>query len=348
MSRFRVLLSQKVRPWGFGLLSAASLAMLVSGEVYDGYSRDVLINLGTSLLVVALTYAIFDPVFQEFRRSRVIEQPFFDDVRFSRNVQNASSTVRIMDTGNHILEGRQRDRFLEAIRTAAEHGVRIEILLLDPDAKATEQRAEEIRPVDVRGVIVENLRFLYCCRAGMSVAHAENLAVRTYDALPALQLHQWDGRALISFYPVGQRASASPHLEINIDSSLGQFAESRFHELWQHGNTTVLEDWWTTPLVFCRDGEPVAKRAVRYVRMHEAIFIDGGRIADLLVDFGRDHITASGSMGVRPFESDCTYSMSRLSSESEMNGVVTAEFLRKYGDGGAESTPPMLLALEPI
>jgi hypothetical protein len=346
MNRLRRMIQPyRMRPWGFGLFSAAALAVLASARTHDGYPRDVMVNLGTSLVVVALTYAIFDPVFQELRKARVSEQPYFDDVRFSRDVQNAASVVRIMDTGNHILEGRQRDRFLESLRTAAERGVRIEILLLDPDAKATEQRAEEISPVDVRRVIVENLRFLYTCKAGMTDAHADNLVVRTYDALPALQLHQWDHRALISFYPVGQRASSSPHLEINVDSSLGQFAESRFQELWLHGNTTTLEQWWTTLLAFCRDGEPVAKRAVRYVRVNEAIYIDGGRIADLLVDFGRDHITATGSVGVRPFDADCTCVMSRLPAHSALYESVVTEFQRKYGGDSADS---MILALEPI
>ncbi|BEL07892.1 hypothetical protein Q0Z83_060830 [Actinoplanes sichuanensis] len=286
-------------------------------------------------------------VIQELRNARVSEQPFFDDIRFSRNVEYAASVVRIMDTGNHILEGRQRDRFLEALRIAAGRGVRIQILLLDPDAKATEQRAEEITPVDVRRVIVENLRYLHHCRDAMIPTHADNLMVKTYDALPAFQLHQWDDRALISFYPVGTRASASPHLEINVGSSLGQFAERRFHELWHNEITTTLDQWWMTELSFCRDGAWIASREVRYVEHRGDSYIDGSHIADLLIDFGREHITAEGRPGRRPCDVACGYTLTRLQSDVDHYDQIIAEFTQKYGETDRRhSAEPVILRLE--
>jgi hypothetical protein len=305
--------------------------MLATARAEQDYARDLLVNLGTSLLIVALTYAIFDPVFQELRRSRVSEQPFFDDVRFSRNVAQSTTAVRIMDTGNHILEGRQRDRFLEALAVAIGRGAQVEILLLDPAAKATDQRAEEIPSVDVRTVIVENLRYLHACRSGMSDTHAENLKVRTYDALPAIQLYQWDNRALISFYPIGQRASEAPHLEVDVGSSIGQFASSRFRELWTHDSTMSLDEWWTTRMTFCRDGTLVAERDVRYVEVDDTTYIDGNQIADLLIDFGRDHITARGKAGIRPIGSAEDWWMHRLTGDNGVTVRVIREFDRKYG-----------------
>jgi hypothetical protein len=348
-NRLKFALSRKTRSWGFGLLAAAAISMLVFAGSAEGYRQDLMVNLGTSLLIVALTYAIFDPVFQELRRSRVSEQPFFDEVRFSRNVTATTTAVRIMDTGNHILEGRQRDRFLEALRVAASRGTQIEILLLDPGAKATDQRAEEIPAVDVRAVIVENLRYLHVCRSSMIEDHAENIKVKMYDALPAIQLYQWGSRALISFYPIGQRASESPHLEVDVESSIGQFAAGRFQELWNHESTTLLDQWWTTQVSFCRDGEHVAQREVRYAEMSDRIYIDGNQIADLLIDFGRDHVTAKGTAGVRPFEQDGDYWMFRLSENSELYGRVIREFDRKYGvTTGRGAADLVILCLEPV
>jgi hypothetical protein len=270
-------------------------------------------------------------------------------VRFSRNVTATTTVVRIMDTGNHILEGRQRDRFLEALRVAAGRGTQIEILLLDPGAKATDQRSEEIPAVDVRAVIVENLRYLHACRSSMLDEHAENIKVKTYDALPAIQLYQWGNRALISFYPVGQRASESPHLEVDVESSIGQFAAGRFRELWKHESTTSLDEWWTTQVSFCRDGVPVAQREVRYAEMSDRVYIDGNQIADLLIDFGRDHVTAKGAAGVRPFERDCDYWMFRLSENSDLYDRVIREFDRKYGvTTGRGAADLVILCLEAV
>jgi hypothetical protein len=75
--------------------------------------------------------------------------------------------------------------------------------LLVPDSAAARQRAEEIYPVDVRGVIVDNLRYLHLFANALPAPLRSLFDVRIYDASPSVQIFRWDDRALISFFRSG-------------------------------------------------------------------------------------------------------------------------------------------------
>jgi hypothetical protein len=272
-------------------LLTISAGMLVVGGVVSGYIRDLLVNVGASVVIVALSYAIFDPVFQEIRRSPVQEQPTFDDEKFSRNVANAKREVTIMDTCNHMLEGGDsRDIFLEALKRAVRRHVIVRILLLDPDSSAVKQRSEEISPVNVRHVTMENLRYLESCRRQLPPSQQDRIQVRIYDALPAIQLFQHDFTALVSFFPVGKRASKSSHLEIDIDTPLGHFVKSRFDEVWDLPSSRTMQSWMQIRLEAWSGGHPLGVYEVQYIELHERRYVNADSIKGLLISHGSPHV----------------------------------------------------------
>jgi hypothetical protein len=69
-----------------------------------------------------------------------------------------------------LLDDHYEQRFLAACNAALRGGVKIEILLLDPDCRAAEQRAEELRDstTRIRELIRENLLALHRFRSGLS------------------------------------------------------------------------------------------------------------------------------------------------------------------------------------
>jgi hypothetical protein len=266
-------------------------ALLLGWAFYSaGFTRDVLVNIGASIVIVALSYAIFDPLFQELHRSRVEEHASFDPDTFSRHVHDADDMVAMMDTGNHILEGAYRGRFLAALRQALRNGARVRILLLDPDSAAATQRAEEIRPVDVRRVIIDNLRYLNEFANGLAERERGRFHVRIYDASPSIQMFRWDDRALISFFPIGVRASAAPHLEVQLNSPLGDFVQSRFDELWHHPSTRELGGYVAVPVTVLLGDRALLRCAVHFVRLGDAYVIDGTPMVDQLTDHGTGNL----------------------------------------------------------
>ncbi|MGC5022300.1 hypothetical protein [Micromonospora sp. DT47] len=274
------------RAAGFLGLLAVSAGLLTWGRVVTGYNQELLLNIGASIVIVAFSYAIVDPLFEEVRRSRVEEHPSFDDAEFSAHVAAAGSTVSIMDIGSHLLEGAGRDRFLRALRTALGNGVLVRVLLLDPDSAAASQRAEEIRPVNVREVIADNLRRLNEFAESLDAEARARLQVRIYDASPTVHMFQWDDKALISFFPVGVRASAAPHLEVFMASPLGEFVESRFDELWRHPSTRRLDEYVCLPVSLRHDGVVLRSCAVHFVAVADGWCIDGSPMVDQLTDHG--------------------------------------------------------------
>ncbi|PWU48224.1 hypothetical protein DLE60_34490 [Micromonospora globispora] len=319
------------RAAGFLGLLAVSAALLAWGRVVTGYNQELLLNIGASIVIVAFSYAIVDPLFEELRRSRVEEHPHFDDEEFSAHVAAASSTVSIMDIGSHLLEGPGRDRFLRALRTALGNGVLVRVLLLDPDSAAASQRAEEIRPVNVREVIVDNLRRLNEFAESLDAETRARLQVRIYDASPTVHMFRWDDKALISFFPVGVRASAAPHLEVFMGSPLGEFVESRFDELWGHPSTRRLDEYICLPMALRYDGVVLRSCLVHFVVLPDGWCIDGSPIVDQLTDHGTGPLEVELS---RPLVVDgwsgTRFRLARVDGDAQ-RARVFALFDVKYG-----------------
>jgi hypothetical protein len=282
---------------------------------------------------VALSYAIFDPLFEELRRSRVEEHPMFDHAEFSSHAASATDLVAVMDTGNHMLEGASRQRFLVALRSALGNGAVVRILLLDPDSAAAAQRTEEIAPVDVGRVIRDNLRHLHAFAATCDPGARQRFQVRIYDASPSIQMFRWDDKALISFFPIGIRASAAPHLEVYLASPLGEFVQSRFDELWRHTSTRDLADYLTIRVAVSHDDAVLRDCDVPFVRWGDCCFVDGAPMIDQLADHGSAGLEI---LAARPLAVDgrlgTAFRFARVDANSDPDRArVLALFDEKYG-----------------
>ncbi len=335
---------------GIAVLLVLSAVLLVWARLSAGFNRDLLINVGASVVIVALSYAIFDPLFEELRRSRVEEHAMFDHDEFSRHVSTASDLVAVMDTGNHMLEGSSRGRFLAALRKALHNGAKVRILLLDPDSAAASQRAEEIRPVDVGRVIIDNLRHLNDFADSLDDRTRQRFQVRIYDASPSIQIFRWDDKALISFFPIGVRASASPHLEVYLSSPLGEFVQSRFDDLWRHPSTRDLTDYVTVPVTVYHDQVPLRSCAVHFVRLGEACFVDGAPMVDQLTDHGTGPLQLITAHPVQLDGRTATaFRLARVDSDTVPDRAsVLALFDRKYGPRQFDGPGRLRLALRLI
>lgn len=328
--RRRITRRMKQRAVTLILLAVSALVLLFAWTV-GGYLRDVLVNVGAGGVILAVSYAIFDPIFQEIRQGRVREQPTFDEENFSLNVAKAKREVTIMDTCNHMLEGNSRDVFLEALKCAVQRHVIVKILLLDPDSSAVKQRSEEISPVNVRKVTMENLRYLESCRQQLAASQQDRIQVRIYDALPAIQLFQHDFRALVSFFPVGKRASASSHLEIDIETPLGQFVRSRFNEIWNLPSNRTIQTWMQLRLEARSGGHHLGVHEVQYIELRDKLYINADPIKGLLIEYGRLRV-AFTSNEQNGYHENANLLTSRIHDSSLPTLTeLLAEFDMKYG-----------------
>jgi hypothetical protein len=257
----------------------------------------------------------------------------FDHDDFNRHVSTATDLVAVMDTGNHLLEGGSRRGFLVALRKALQNGAKVRILLLDPDSAAASQRAEEIRPVDVRRVIIDNLRHLNDFADSLDDRQRQSFQVRIYDASPSIQIFRWDDKALISFFPIGVRASASPHLEVYLASPLGEFVQGRFDDLWRHPSTRDLTEYVAVPVTVYHRTVPLRSCTVHFVRLDDACFIDGAPMVDQLTDHGTGRLEVVTQYPVVLDGRTATaFRLARVDVETVPDRAsVLAMFDRKYG-----------------
>jgi hypothetical protein len=322
--------------------------MLVWAWRTTGFASDLLLNLGSSVVLAAVSYVVFDPLFDEARKARVQEHTSFDQQSFIEVLRRTSRRVRILDTWTILLEPRHREETLRAIRAALEQGAQVQVLLLDPDCMAAQQRSEELEKqrVDVPGQIRENLRHLYGFRQALDDRLRSRLQVHVYDASPSIQLYQWDGQALISFFPIGKVSFNVEQLEVDMASPWGEFVHARFEELWQHPQATLtLEDYWATTVVLQHADSDMARNQLPYV------VIDGWHY----IDCHTFHLTrdAVGALRVRArLPRQAAGPTPEVFTLAEVGGgdgrplsVVRQGFDDKYGAGPDRAAERMVLRL---
>jgi hypothetical protein len=321
------------------LLGAAGAALLVIGKDTTGYGQDILVNVGASLVMVALSFVVFDPVFEDLRKNAVEEHRTLDHDQLIVHIAAAQTEVDILETWTGLLEESHRDRFLGAVQAALQQGVDVRVLLLDPDSAAAEQRAEELHHAQVPLLIMDNLRYLYRLRRDLDARLARQLQVRVYDASPSVQLYRWDDKALISFFPVGVRAYDARQIEAYMDSPLGQFMESRFDELWSSTTTRTIDDFMALAVTVRLGDAALATSEAHFVRLGDDCFVDGRSLLDHLADHGAHQLRVATA---RPLEvgewRGSSFGMVRLDHRDRpLRAAVVQLFDAKYGPGHERS-----------
>ncbi|PWR11706.1 hypothetical protein DKT68_05095 [Micromonospora acroterricola] len=319
---------------GGTLLGVAAL-MLLAAWRSTGFLSDLLLNLGASVVLAAISYVIFDPLFEEARKARVQEHLSFDQQAFVARLHRAGRRVRILDTWTILLEQRHREETLGAVRAALTNGSQVQLLLLDPDCTAAQQRSEELerQRVDVPRQICTNLRHLAAFSDTLDPRLRHRLQVRLYDASPSIQLYQWDGRALISFFPIGKLSFNVPQLEVDMDSPWGGFVHARFEELWEHEQATLdLERYWSVTVTLRHDDSDVVEVQVPYVT------VDGQHYVDCHAFRLARPLTVRAVLPPRaPGAAPGVFALAELADgDRTPAATVVRHFDQKYGPGGGD------------
>ncbi|WP_028938329.1 hypothetical protein [Pseudonocardia spinosispora] len=225
----------------------------------DQYAGNLLLNIGASFVGAVVTYALVNPLMarQELRAEKIFDN--FNHNRVIEHIHDAKHTVRIFETGIALLDDLYLERFLDACNQALACKVKIEILLLDPDCRAAEQRADELRhsTTRIRELIRQNLLALHRYRSRLDEERRQRLEVRVYATAPVAAYYRWDGRALISFFPTNRSSENTSQYETSAESSFAQFVEQRFEESWAAPNTYSLERYFAMPIIIRRlDDDP--------------------------------------------------------------------------------------------
>ena len=328
----------RVHPvWAAIAVTLLAAALLIMARLVDGFNRDLLINLGASLAFVPPTYLIFGPIFERLRQTAAAIEVHLalDANRLITYIEHSHSSVQILETWTGLLEDAYRGPFLNALQIALDRRVDVQILLLDPVSPAAEQRAEELNDERVPVLIAENLRHLHQFRSLLNEVSRESLEIRVYDASPSVQLYRWDDKAFVSFFPIGKRAYDTRQIETYLANPLGEFAESRFDELWSATTTCSLEDYLALSLCIYYSAAVPTEHRVEFVEHETEIFVDGTPFWDRIADHGTNPLTVRLGTAEEPAPRNgvvANYQLARV--EPSTNGhvdLIPQLFAIKYG-----------------
>lgn len=234
-----------------GAMSALLLGM--ARYASSSFTQNLFVDLGAGLMAVIATFFVLNPLFEQVRTSNTQEHPKLDQTRYIAHVADSRKIVRILETWTPLLNDLHREDFLRAVTEALKNGAKIEILLLNPDSRAAEQRtdelSDELQGEDARKAIMENLCYLHRYRTDDLTERSDDLSVRIYSGWPPVQLYQWDDKAFLSFFPIGKRSEDTPQLETSIEMPWGDFVKRKFEELWNDLSTRNLQQYMHIHLI---------------------------------------------------------------------------------------------------
>ena len=272
------------RPRFYGALAAilvVGAGLTVWGAFVTGAWRDVLLNVGASVLTVFLTAIVLEPLIEQGRRPEEVIHSDFPHQRFLAGMEASGNRVRIMGAWPYVMDHQWRPQFLAALSRALARGVVVEILVMDPTSKAAEQRDVDLgEEVAVTAVISDVLAELSRYRGGLPDGAANRLGVRVFDSLPPARLYRWDNRAISSFFPMGTGLGTEVrHYETNVTSSLGKFVDEQFDLAWRDPDTRDLQDYLTVTMTLLATGR---RYRARYVVVAGRVYVASLQLTDSL------------------------------------------------------------------
>ncbi len=250
-------------------LSVVVVVLLLSATSLSDYGANLSLNLGADLIGTIVVLFVIAPFMGRAERSNEAVLERFDHRAFIKQVADARQRVMILELWTDLLQGGYQQQFLNALRAALNRGVEVRMLLLDPDARAAEQRADDLlRQTDVVDNINDNLRILHEFRRDLREWMQANLDIRVYSALPPVQMYRVDDHVIVSFYPVNVTSWNAAQYQTSPQAQLGTFVGTKFDELWEARSTRTLEqfrkimlhaedDAWSYPVRFVADDDQI-------------------------------------------------------------------------------------------
>lgn len=310
--------------------------------IADQY-RQVLVNVGASFIGVIATVLILEPLIESSRKPEEVIHTEFPYALFVEGVAVSMRQIRIMGAWPYTMDHPWRRPFLSALGAAAERGVRIQLLVLDPSSKAAEQRSRDLDSFDVASVITDVLISLMNLVDSLTPAAGGRVEVRVYSSLPPARMYRWDGQAISSFFPMGNWVGSDiKHYETNMNSRLAQFVDEQFELLWRDVDTIPISRYFYLRVDVALTETESAVHTLEYVTVAGDIYVAGYQLNETIRRLPQAGVHV-GHIREGILESS---TLSPL-SQAEADDLHMSElFFRKYGSGTPLDLDPSVLRVE--
>jgi len=250
----------------------------------------------------------------------------------------------VLGVAPYVMNAPYREAFLPALRGALHRGVRVEVLVLDPQSRAADQCALDLDgTVDVTATVSEVLRAFRTFATTLEPAEQEHLDVRVYSALPPARMYRWDDRAISSLFPTGNWAGSDiEHYETTATTGLGRLVDEQFSALRDDDGTCTLDAYFTVGLT-CPERVDAPPVTSGYVRVDGRYYVaDTDPPSEVWLPDLDDLL-------VRISARDGAFHAVRVDPEHPAMSGLAAAFRRKYGaESGLGGRPRVMVRLDPV
>lgn len=260
-----------------GALVVVTVGLLFFSRTLADYAENLSLNLGADLIGTIVVLFLIAPFLTKADRLNEAVLDRFNHRAFIRQAAGARHQIKIMELWTDLLQGGYQEEFLAALKEVLSRKVEVRVLLLAPDARAAEQRSDDLlQQTDVVNNILDNLRVLNEFERDLPEWMRKYLDVRIYSALPPVQMYRVDDHVIVSFYPVNMTSWNAAQYQTSPQAQLGQFVGTKFDELWEARSTRWLDQFWSLTL----EDELGERYGTRFVMVDEEVYVSGRKIVE--------------------------------------------------------------------
>jgi hypothetical protein len=236
---------RQTRALALGLAVIVGLAGVAEG--LTDFWRNFALNTSADLLGATITIYMITPIIGRRPDTAIREHPRLDYSQFLAHANRAEHVISILDADFVLLLEPHARRFKEAISAAFSRGVLVQVLVTDPASRA-EGTSEYEEIVVIEQQIMRDLHFL---REHLQAAHSYRgrhglmsesaFEIRLCSVLPTMFFYRCDENALVSLMPTNHAGIQPAHLQVSINSPIGEHASRYFDVLWRASKPMQLD-----------------------------------------------------------------------------------------------------------
>lgn len=248
MKKLKIFASLREDRVRVAILLIASFLLIWVG---NKYGSEILSGLAVELIGAAVVFFILENKIGRLAWSKLEEYPNLPVKTFIQQISKSKDKVRILDIWLATLTKDEfSDSFRDALVSAVNNNATVQILIIEPDGEAAQQRARELSKaledaLDIQNLIQDKFDDLKLLRRVVNrrTELSENrIEIRTYNVLPSIAMYQSDNILYWSFFPLDGISTRKLQLKLPVKTPLGRYLTNKFDETWENENTVPVEE----------------------------------------------------------------------------------------------------------
>ena len=226
---------------GFGLGLLTNFIWAIISQQFNLYQIALIFAVSLVLYYLAWKFMLRPLQISKKQRVKAVYNSYKDARPIIKQKIQVASNIGIISVGGGAIVEDERGWILETLlKRSHEDGVRIRILLLNPNSQVTQTRSKELDNLSSSKFPSDALEKYILNNARKILERDSKVELRYYDSKPVWRLYILDETIFVSFYLSNKEGHHTQMTQLEKGSDLFSAFERTFDILWENGQNPIL------------------------------------------------------------------------------------------------------------